>query len=80
MFQMLWYMVSGYLEPMSNTLSKWGYIKFNILVQIALLGNEFNSSEAVDMASADYDSDVASYGPLTQEDFFHTLIAMIGKL
>lgn len=78
MFEMLWNLVSAYLEPMNHTLSKWGYVKFNILVQYALMGNEVKPDEAVELASADYDNDIASFGPITKQAFFDILLEIIG--
>ena len=43
----------------------------------ALIGNEFEESEATKFAEADYLSDVAAYGPLTQEAFFDVLLELI---
>jgi hypothetical protein len=78
MFEMLWNLVSAYLEPKQHTLSKWGYVKFNILVQYALIGSEVKSAEAVELANADYDNDVATYGPITKQAFFDIVLEMIG--
>ena len=78
MFQMLWNILTEYLEPQKNILSKWGYVKFNILVQMALLGKEFDSNEAVELANADYNCDVATHGPLTREAFFDVMAEIVG--
>eukprot|EP00602_Paraphysomonas_sp_CaronLab_P003782 CAMPEP_0185039108 /NCGR_PEP_ID=MMETSP1103-20130426/35614_1 /TAXON_ID=36769 /ORGANISM="Paraphysomonas bandaiensis, Strain Caron Lab Isolate" /LENGTH=865 /DNA_ID=CAMNT_0027577873 /DNA_START=98 /DNA_END=2695 /DNA_ORIENTATION=- len=76
-FRMIWMLVSMYQDPDTNALTEEGYVKFNILVQGALIGPELNPQEALDFAKAEYLSDTACYGPLNEIAFYDLLAELV---
>lgn len=66
-------------EGASLVLSKFHYIQFHILLQLALIGNAIDENETKAIAEADYRYDTMLFGPINEVAFFDMMISLIGK-
>lgn len=76
-FQMFWRVLEIYRDPVTDIVTEDGYIKFNFFLQKAVLGEQINEMEAINLAKTDYVTDIACYGPLRQQCFYDILLEFI---
>mmetsp|Transcript_24582 Transcript_24582/g.36201 ORF Transcript_24582/g.36201 Transcript_24582/m.36201 type:complete len:810 (+) Transcript_24582:199-2628(+) len=76
-FRLLWQTVVIYTDPSTASLPEDGYIRLDIRVQRALLGENVSEQETLEFAKADYLNDVKSYGALNKVAFMDALSEMI---
>ena len=77
-FTMFWLVISP--DASYGYLSKEAYIRFNMLLQKALMGDAINDEESRECAYADYAYDVAVHGEVNEITFYDMLSELIGKL
>ena len=78
-FHMFYLVIQLYRDKVTDLIKEEGYLKFNCLVQYALIGGDENIqyNEALNFAKTDYIYDIACYGPLSRECFFDILLELI---
>mmetsp|Transcript_13105 Transcript_13105/g.24164 ORF Transcript_13105/g.24164 Transcript_13105/m.24164 type:complete len:969 (+) Transcript_13105:174-3080(+) len=74
---LFWFVVSQDRDVATNELTKEGYILFNRRVQRALVGSDIDEEDSIKFAEADYESDVAMYGPMVQDAFYDVMYELL---
>lgn len=78
LLKLFWCVLSVFIEE-TGELSEDGYMEFDILIQRALLGNQFTDAEMVKLADADYRYDIERFGSMSETTFNDVLCELVGE-
>ena len=75
-FKFFWYTFRTYASN-NDELSRDGYIKFNISIQRAIVGNQLSDDDVEFNAEVDWEHDLRVYGAIDESTFYDALFELI---